>query len=108
MFFLTKNINSEEFYKIRNSEDVIIIDVRTPEEFSMGKIEGAINISYPSDNFKIKISEFDKGKKCLVYCRSGNRSSFACVVMKNLGFKNAYNLKGGIIDWIRNSKPVVE
>jgi len=107
MFFLTNNVNSEEFSKLKISDNTVVLDVRTPAEYSQGKIEGAINISYPSSDFETKVKELSKEKKYLVYCRSGSRSTFACLVMKKLGYKNIMNLKGGLIDWSRNSKPLV-
>ena len=50
-------------------------------------------------DFIFDLEELDKNKNYYVYCRSGNRSAQACAIMNQLGFKNAYNLSGGILEW---------
>lgn len=87
--------------------DFIILDVRTPEEYSEGHIEGAINIDYYADDFENKLDELDKGKTYLVYCRTGSRSASARDIMTDLGFKNIYNMTGGISDWQSAGYPIV-
>ncbi|MFC1981553.1 rhodanese-like domain-containing protein, partial [Chloroflexota bacterium] len=76
-----------------------IIDIRTPEEFSEGHIENAVNIDFYSETFKEDLDKLDKNKIYFIYCRSGNRSGSAMSVMKNLGFKEVYNLSVGIKEW---------
>lgn len=83
---------------IKNNPDLVIVDVRTNREFEVGHIEGALNIDVSLPDFKEKIEQLDKNKKYLVYCRSGNRSKFAGRIMEGLGFKEVYNLDGGIVD----------
>ena len=83
----------------RNNPDFAIIDVRTPEEFAESHIENAINIDFYSETFRDDINRLDKNKTYLIYCRSGRRSASALGIMAELGFKEAYNLLGGIIDW---------
>ena len=72
-----------------------IIDVRTPDEIANGKIKGAHQYDIQSKVFKKELSELNKEAPYLVYCAAGNRSDRACKVMEGLGFKSAYNLKGG-------------
>ena len=79
--------------------DLQIIDVRTPEEFAEGYIENAINIDFYAETFRDDINQLDRSQTYLVYCRSGRRSADALGIMAELGFKEAYNLLGGIIDW---------
>lgn len=79
-----------------------IIDIRTPEEFNEGHIEGAINIDYYKSSFKDKIAQLDKDKKYLFYCRTGTRTSSALNLFKQLNFNEAYELQGGIKNWLRN------
>jgi len=91
--------------KIEMKRDVLILDVRTQEEFSQRHIEGAINI--PVQEIEKMIGELRKYKKyeIIVYCRSGNRSRRASEILVRYGFKNVYNLKGGFIEW---SKTIME
>lgn len=84
-------------YLIKNNPDLVIVDVRTSGEFKTGHIEGALNIDVSLPNFKEEIDQLDKNKKYLVYCRSGNRSKFAGRIMEGLGFKEVYDLDGGIV-----------
>ena len=92
-------ITSEEAKEIIDSEeDIVILDVRTKEEYDEGHIENAILI--PNTEIKDRIEEEipDKDTKILVYCRSGNRSQTATMDMIDLGYSNVYDF-GGIIDW---------
>ena len=84
-----------------------IIDVRTPEEFDGGYIEGAINIDYYSEDFRAHLETLDKYKAYLIYCRSGRRSAGARDVMAELGFREVYNMSGGITEWEAQGLPVV-
>ena len=81
-------------------ENALILDVRTEDECNNGIIPNAINIDiYKGEEFIEKLEALDKSKNYYVYCRSGARSAKACEVMDSLGFENAYNLEGGILDW---------
>ena len=86
------NASAEEFKKGMHGENVILIDVRTPDEVSQGMIEGAQDIDIYSPNFAKRIAELDTNKTVYVYCRSGGRSSRAAQQMKEIGFKKIYNL----------------
>ena len=86
--------------KLNKDDNALILDVRTPEEFEAGYIPEAININiYEGQGFLDAVNKLDKSKNYYVYCRSGNRSRQACALMNNLGFDQAYNLEGGILDW---------
>ncbi len=85
--------------KYDNQDDFIIIDVRTPDEFEEGHIENSININFYESNFEDQINNLDKGKKYLIYCRSGARSSKTLEVMRELNFNEVYDLQGGFISW---------
>jgi rhodanese-related sulfurtransferase len=98
-FFSQKKINQEEFKDLIIKGNALIIDVRTPVEFSEGNINNAINIDYFSKSFPVTISKLDKQKNILVYCAAGGRSTSACLDFKELGFKKVYNLIGGYDDW---------
>lgn len=96
---LYTKITPEEAKNIMDNEDnVIILDVRTQEEFDSGHIEGAILLPY--DQISEKASEVlpDKNQTILVYCRSGNRSKTASETLISMEYTKVYDF-GGIIDW---------
>ena len=78
----------------------IILDVRTPDEFSEGYIANATNLNiYDANTFMSKIQSYNKENSYYLYCKSGARSAQACQIMSQLGFNNVYNLLGGITNW---------
>ena len=83
---------------MRNEKNYIILDVRRPDEFSIGHIPNAINV--PNEIIGTEeIPELpDKNQLILVYCRSGRRSKEAAEKLVKLGYKNIVEF-GGIIDW---------
>lgn len=88
-----KNINLKKAIKtINTSTNLILLDVRTAEEYSSGYIPNSINIDVLSSDFKSKIDLLDKNKEYLIYCRSGNRSTIASSIMATNGFIKIYNL----------------
>ena len=94
-----ENINVSTFKEKMDGEDVVILDVRTPQEIAQGKIEDALEINVLEPNFAEKIKDLDPGKTYLVYCKVGGRSSRACDIMAKAGFKSLYNLDGGYTAW---------
>ena len=78
----------------------IILDVRTVEEYEEISIPNAIlaNILEPNE-FMDVVDKLEKKSKIFVYCRSGIRSQKACNILDQLGFKETYNLNGGILEW---------
>jgi phage shock protein E len=92
-----KKINNVSFKEYINNPEVVLIDIRTPEEFAENGLEGAINIDYYSQDFIQKLAELDKDADYAIYCRSGNRSADAFKIMRDIGFKNVKELLGGII-----------
>jgi rhodanese-related sulfurtransferase len=75
----------------------VCIDVRTKGEFLTGHIEGAMCIDIQDPSFLSEIQKLDTSKTYFVYCRSGNRSGHAVVIMKSIGFEHLYDLDGGIM-----------
>ena len=90
-----------------DNPDFVIIDVRTPEEFDGGYIEGAINIDYYYEDFRAHLETLDKDKSYLIYCHSGRRSAGTRDTMAELGFREVYNISGGITEWEAQGLPVV-
>jgi len=93
------DLNSEDFEReIKNSDQPVILDVRTPGEYNLGKIPNAINIDITRGDFESLIAGFGKEKTYFVYCRGGNRSVAACTILGSKGFRS-YNLVDGIHTW---------
>ena len=99
-----KRVFADEFYKIytENIEkpDYDIIDIRTPMEYQMGHIPKSKNIDLYNPNFKEELNKLDKNKTYLIYCRSGNRTSYVLNLMYELGFNNIIELAEGLISWV--------
>ena len=89
------NISPEQAQVLihRNTDNpkFILLDVRTPQEFSTGHIKGALNINFSAPDFASKIDELDKSATYLVYCKVGGRSSKAMKLMQEKGFKKVFN-----------------
>ena len=83
----------------------MLVDVRTPGEYSEEHIRGATMINYQDDTFKDQINKLDKNKPVYLYCRSGKRSAAAQEVMVKEGFKKVIHLKGGITAWKNEGLP---
>ncbi|MEF9991180.1 MAG: rhodanese-like domain-containing protein [Romboutsia sp.] len=96
-----KNIDKIKLKSIiDNKEDIVLLDVRTKEEFEEGYIETALHIELSNLVYNIDELEEYKNKKVIVYCRSGHRSITACNFLFMAGFEHLYNLEKGIIDYI--------
>jgi phage shock protein E len=94
-----KKITDEQAKEMMNQNtNIIILDVRTEEEFDTGHIEGAKLISYDKIAEKEEIKLLDKSSTILVYCRTGRRSALATKTLIELGFTNVYDF-GGMNDW---------
>lgn len=96
-----EDLSQEEWAsQLENDKNAVVLDVRTDAEVADGIIPNAIHIDiYKGQDFIDEIETLDKDKNYYVYCRSGNRSGQACAIMEQLGFENAYNLEGGILEW---------
>lgn len=89
-----------------SSQEVVVLDIRTPEEFAAGHIADSVMIDFYSPDFRAQLDELDKDASYLVYCRSGNRSSQAMPLFKDLGFTTVSELEGGIITWAEAGLPL--
>jgi len=90
----------------RGGLNLTILDVRTPGEYSEGRIGDAVNIDFNGADFKGRLDSLDREKTYIVYCRSGKRSVEAAKVMAGLGFRRTYNLIGGVDYWKLNGYSV--
>lgn len=102
------NAQSNDAYKILEVEvfkdsiskrEVQLIDVRTPDEFDAGHIKYAKNIDFFSAKFAEDFNKLDKQKPIYIYCRSGSRSKKSAMKLSEMGFKEIYDLKGGILNY---------
>lgn len=94
-----KAFSPKKFERQMNRSNVVVLDVRTEEEFSQGHIQNAILMDVNKDDFAQKIQTLDKEKTYLVYCRSGKRSEKALNHLHSSGFAKAYHLRGGYLAW---------
>ena len=101
-------VTPEEMQTILHSEDVQLIDVRTPEEYSDGHIENSQNIDFKSPTFGEDILVLDKSKPVIVYCKSGKRSGNSSKILMKAGFIKVYDLEGGILEWKEKGLEVVQ
>lgn len=85
---------------------LVVLDVRTPQEYGEGHIAGATNIDFYEPDFVRMLDALDKEQPYFVYCRSGNRSARAVDAMRDLGFAEVYELEGGILTWLEAGLPV--
>lgn len=93
------SVSASEFDKEIKRDSVQLVDVRTPQEYAEGHIDGALNINVQSEDFQQTVkNELSKDSIILIYCRSGKRSLKAAGILTRLGYK-VINLKGGIIEW---------
>ena len=92
--------------KLKQHNNAILLDVRTPEEYNEGHIEKALNINWNSSSFAEQANQLDKQKTVFVYCLAGGRSASAANKLQEMGFANIYELQGGFLQWKAASLPV--
>lgn len=81
-------------------ENAIVIDVRTPEEYEEGHLEGALNLNWYDESFVQQLEGIDKDQKVYVYCKVGGRSASAAQLLDSLGYKKVIDLTGGYDAWL--------
>ncbi len=86
---------------------LIILDVRTAQEYRSGHLSGSINLDFRSASFADELARLDRSKPYLVYCRTGVRSARTAALMKSLGFREIYDMAGGIAGWQRECYEIV-
>ena len=93
-----QKISAEEAYEMMASQEVVVVDVRTQEEYDGGHIENAVLV--PNESIVSEMPEAlpDKEATLLIYCRSGRRSKDAAEKLLKLGYQSVYDF-GGVIDW---------
>lgn len=96
---INETLNPKEFFEILKLKDIQIIDIRTPEEYSTGYIERALNIDFYDPEFVDKMNKLDKKKPLAIYCKSEGRTKEALKALNSSGFIKIYMLKGGLLMW---------
>ena len=100
------DINSKQASTmIAKDNKIIVLDVRTPEEFSAGHIKGAINIDIRQTDAFSKINRLNKNSKYIVHCRTNRRSAIAVDYMMKNGFKSIFQISDGFSGWEENKLP---
>lgn len=103
------SVSTAEFKKAMQTEqNAQLVDVRTPEEFAQGYIQGAVNIDFYSPTFEQDLAQLSKDQPVMVYCRSGGRSGNAARKMGEMGFSKVIDLSGGILGWQSAGEPVAK
>jgi len=86
--------------------DFVILDVRTPGEFTEGHLAGAVNLDIQARDFEARLGTLDRSANYLVYCRTGSRSQKAIQTMERLGFRSVFHMNEGILGWQRQKLPL--
>ena len=103
--YTINEINSGELNTWQQEEnDILLVDVRTPEEMMRGIISGGRPM--PLNLLPGHVGNFPDDVPVVFYCRTGARSAQATAFMMARGFKQAYNLQGGIMDWVKQGMPI--
>lgn len=87
-------------------DSALLVDVRTPDEFNSGHIQGALSVDFNGPAFSDEVAKLPKDKQVYIYCRSGGRSKASAPVFLNAGFKQVANLAHGISAWQESGMPV--
>jgi rhodanese-related sulfurtransferase len=102
-----KNVEADQAAKLlKANKKIVVLDVRTAEEFAAGHIAGATNLDFHNPDFEKKLSALDKTKSYLVHCAAGGRSAKTRDLMKKQQFQSIYHLEGGLKAWEKAGNPV--
>ena len=102
-----REVSSSEAVEIINKEQPVILDVRTPGEYSRGHLQNAVLIPVQQLQGRLGDLAAYKDREILIYCASGNRSTVASKILIDNGFKQIVNLRYGIYDWAKKNYPVI-
>ena len=94
--------------KQQSGENVFVLDVREPEEFKAGHIEGAVNIPIRTLAQNLNKLPADKATPIAIVCKSGIRAAYATMTLKLLGYSNVKDVVGGMLAWEKEGLPVTK
>ena len=103
----SQHMAASDFASAVKAPRTIVLDVRTPAEFSAGHLPAAKNVDFEGTDFAAGIAALDKSATYALYCRSGNRSGKAMEQMAAAGFTHLYDLSGGISAWENMGGPMM-
>ena len=98
--------NTELLNILKEKQEGWLNSIQSTREMVLSNL--AMISQVPSETFKEDLDKLDKDKAYFIYCRSGNRSGRAMPIMKELGFKEVYNLSVGIQEWIAEGLPIIK
>ncbi len=101
-----QHVDPKQAQKLIHDKKVVVLDIRTPGEFTTGRIAGAKNIDFQAPDFEQRIESLDKSRSYLVHCASGGRSTHSLLLFKKHQFQSVYRLDGGIKAWQKSGLPV--
>lgn len=84
----------------------MVLDVRTPQEYAGGHIQGSTLMPYQALNTNLRLLPADKKQPILLYCQTGRRSALAAAILRKAGYGELYDLRGGIAAWVQSGRPV--
>ena len=93
------DVNGAKQILDQKPDGLVVLDVRTPEEFEAGHLPGAVLVDFYADDFVARIQELERGVPYLVYCHVGGRSARTAQLMTQLGFEDVTDVAGGIAAW---------
>ncbi|MDB6073426.1 MAG: Rhodanese domain protein [Verrucomicrobiaceae bacterium] len=103
-----KHVDAREAAELLKAKKLLVIDVRTANEFAGGHIEGAKNIDYTENSFAADLGKLDKNLPVLIHCASGARSTKSLKVFGELGFTDVTHIDGGFGAWKAAGLPVTK
>jgi thioredoxin 1 len=107
---IAKTVSCSDFESLlkKQGSGATLVDVRTHSEFEGGHLKSARNVDFRDPSFATLMGALDKNKPVFIYCMSGGRSGKALLALKDMGFREVYNLDGGILKWRSDGMPVEE
>jgi len=102
-----KEVNSKVVsVMLQKDPGLVVLDVRTADEFKEGHIKGAINIDIRREDAFVSIDKLNRNVPYIVYCRTNHRSGMAVEHMMKSGFRKVYQMMDGFPGWVENNFPV--
>lgn len=105
---IMEDVSVEKAAKMIANDQVVIIDVRTYEEYEGGHLENSTNLDVYDQEFKKELDKLSRDKAYLVYCHAGGRSARSQKIMEEMGFTEVYNLSEGYSAWVEANEKTVK
>jgi rhodanese-related sulfurtransferase len=97
----SQEITADDFLKVNEAPNALILDVRTSQEYERGHLPDALLMDIYSPGMEKRLNELDPSKTYYVYCHSGARSRSIVYLMRKRGFSHVYNIRGGMLSLSR-------